>query len=74
MTDLNLPPEPVAEPTVEELLLARLDGYVRLFNEELDLLGRIVDQLDHDKRESCLGAIGMCRIAVEEIVLRARGQ
>jgi hypothetical protein len=72
MTDPNLPAEPQAEPTVEEMLVARIDGYCRVFEQELDLLGRVVEQLEPER--ACAEAIGMGRIAVDEFRLRAWGE
>jgi hypothetical protein len=41
MPDSNTPDEPTSEPTVEELLVARIDGDCRLLLQELDALERV---------------------------------
>jgi hypothetical protein len=74
MTDSNLPGEPQADPTVEEMLVARIDSYCRVFEQKLDLLGRVVEQLEPERAASCAEAIEMARIAVDEIRLRVQGR
>jgi hypothetical protein len=67
-------PQPEQEPTVLELLQARIDGYCRTFNQELDLLERVTSQLAPDRAHCCGTAIEMARIAVDEIRLRAMAE
>jgi hypothetical protein len=74
MPDPNVdPPEPVAEPTIEELLLARINSYSRQFEQELELLQRVTDQLEPDRAASCRATIRMIRIMVDEVARCAAG-
>ncbi len=73
MPDETLDPQPEAEPTVEEMLLSRIDGYCRIFDQELEMLSRVTGQLDPARAALCAEAIGICRIGVEELRLRAHG-
>jgi hypothetical protein len=66
--------DPVTEPTVEELLLSRLNGYVAEFERQLTLLEQVTSQLTPDRAASCGTAIEMCRIALDELGQRARGE
>jgi hypothetical protein len=72
--DENVPPQPQAEPSVLELLLARIDGYCNVFEQELDLLERVTDQLAPDRARACHTAIEIVRVGVDEIKLRAHAR
>lgn len=63
--------EPVAEPTVAELLLARIDEHCRLVGLELDQVTRACDQLEPGRTQACRNAIAVTRAMVDEIRLRA---
>jgi hypothetical protein len=73
MPDPNLPldPEPT-EPTVHELLLARIDEHCRLLGLELDQVAKACEQLAPERARSCRNALTMCRVMVDQIRLRAR--
>ncbi len=73
MPDETLEPGGEAEPTVEAMLLTRIDGYCRIFDQELEMLSRVTGQLDPARAASCAQAIGVCRIGVDELRLRAHG-
>jgi hypothetical protein len=62
-------PEP-AEPTVRELLLARIDEHCRLLGLELDEVAKAREQ-EPERARSCRIAITMCSVMVDEIRLRA---
>jgi hypothetical protein len=75
MTDPNLPrdPEPT-EPTVNELLLARIDEHCRLLGLELDQVAKACEQLAPERARSCRNAITMASVMLDEIRLRAHAR
>jgi hypothetical protein len=52
--------EPTVEPTVHELLLARIDEQCRLLALELEQVAKATDQLEPEGARSCRNAITMC--------------
>jgi hypothetical protein len=66
--------EPTVEPTVYELLLARIDEHCRLLGLELDQVANACEQLDPDRVRSCRNAITMCSVMIDEILLRAHAR
>jgi hypothetical protein len=66
--------EPVVEPTVRELLIARIDEHCRLLHLELDQARRACEQLEPDRSRSCRNAITMASVMVDEIRLRAHAR
>ena len=59
------------EPTVRDLLLADLDELVAAIGRSLDAVQEIADQLEPDRVRSCRVALGMTRVMLDEIKLRA---
>jgi hypothetical protein len=75
MSDPNLPPDPEpAEPTVHELLLARIDEHCRLLGLELDQVAEACEQLEPERARSCRNAITMASMMIDEIRLRAHAR
>jgi hypothetical protein len=74
MPNENLPGQPGAEPSVLELLLNRIDGYCAIFEQELELLERVTDQLAPDRARACKTAIEITRVGIDEIRLRAHAR
>jgi hypothetical protein len=66
--------EPVAEPTVRELLLARIDEHCRLLALELEQVAKACEQLAPERARSCRNAVTMCSAMVDEIRLRAHAR
>ena len=66
--------ELVVEPTVHELLLARIDEHCRLLGLELDQVAKACDQLAPERARSCRNAITMASVMVDEIRLRAHAR
>jgi hypothetical protein len=66
--------EPTVEPTVRELLLARIDEHCRLLALELDQVAKACEQLAPERARSCRNAITMASVMVDEIRLRAHGR
>ncbi|HZA76298.1 MAG TPA: hypothetical protein VE623_07900 [Acidimicrobiales bacterium] len=66
--------EPTVEPTVHELLLARIDEHCRLLALELDQVAKACEQLAPERARSCRNAITMASVMVDEIRLRAHGR
>jgi hypothetical protein len=67
----NVDREPAVEPTVEELLLDRIEVHLRLLHQELDQLGRALEQLDPARAHLCRTAVSMARVALDEVARRA---
>jgi len=59
------------DPTVRELLLARVDEHVKVLEQGLAHLGEICEQLEPDRAQSCRVALGMTAVMLDEIKLRA---
>jgi hypothetical protein len=75
MPDPNLPPDPEpTEPTVHELLLARIDEHCRLLGLELDQVAKACEQLAPERARSCRNAITMASVMLDEIRLRAHAR
>jgi hypothetical protein len=75
MSDPNLPPDPEpAEPTVHELLLARIDEHCRLLGLELDQVAEACEQLEPERARSCRNAITMASVMIDDIRLRAHAR
>jgi hypothetical protein len=75
MTDQNLSPDPdPAEPTVHELLLARINEHCRMVALELDQVREATEQLAPERARSCRNAITMASVMVVEIRLRAHSR
>ena len=66
--------EPTVEPTVRELLLARIDEHCRLLGLELDQVAKACEQLAPERGRSCRNAITMAAVMIDEIRLRAHAQ
>jgi hypothetical protein len=66
--------EPSVEPTVRELLLARIDEHCRLLGLELDQVAKACEQLAPERAPSCRNAITMASVMVDEIRLRAHAR
>jgi hypothetical protein len=64
----------VAEPTVRELLLARIDEHCRLLVLELDQTRKATEQLAPDRARSCRNAITMAAVMYDEIQLPAHAR
>jgi hypothetical protein len=66
--------EPRVEPTVHELLVARIDEHCRLLALELDQVAKACDQLAPERARSCRNAITMASVMIDEIRLRAHAR
>jgi hypothetical protein len=66
--------EHVAEPTVHELLLGRIDEHCRLLALELEQVAKACEQLAPEQARSCRNAITMASVMVDEIRLRAHAR
>jgi hypothetical protein len=63
--------DPWQNPTVRELLLARIDEHCRLLSLELDQAAKACEQLKPERARSCRNAITMASVMIDEIRLRA---
>ena len=66
--------EPTVEPTVRELLLARIDEHCRLVGLELDRLEQLVAQLHPERLRSCQTAVILARTGIDEVRDRANAR
>jgi hypothetical protein len=72
--DHPTPDEPSTEPTVHELLLARIDEQCRLLALELDQVAKATEQLAPERARLCRNAITMASVMIDEIRLRAHAR
>jgi hypothetical protein len=66
--------EPTVEPTVRELLLARIDEHCRMLALELDQVRKATEQLAPERARSCRNAVTMASVMIDEIRLRAHAR
>jgi hypothetical protein len=66
--------EPTVEPTVRDLLVARIDEHCRLLGLELDQVAKASEQLAPERARSCRNAITMASVMIDEIRLRAHAR
>jgi hypothetical protein len=62
--------EPTVEPTVRELLLARIDEHCRLLGLELDEVAQATEQLAPQRARSCRNAITMASVMIDGTQVR----
>jgi hypothetical protein len=62
------------DPTVRELLLARVDELVASMASQLDEVRTATEQLEPERARSCRNAITMASVMVDEIRLRAHAR
>jgi len=59
------------DPTVRDMLVAKVDELVGMTSRDLDEIGAVTDQLEPDRAQSCLVVVGMCRVMLDPVKLRA---
>ena len=62
------------EPTVRELLLAKLDELVDMTTRDLDEILLVTEQLEPDRAQACRIAVGWARLMLDEVRLRVHGR
>ena len=62
------------DPTVRELLLARVDELVAKAAKLLEEVREVTEQLEPERARSCRNAITMASVMVDEIRLRAHAR
>ena len=62
------------DPTVRAMLVAKVDELVAMTSRDLDEIRAVTDQLEPDRAQSCRVVIGMARVMLDEIRLRARAR
>jgi hypothetical protein len=53
------------------MLIAKIDELVTMTSRDLDEIQAVTDQLEPDRAQSCRVVVGMCRVMLDEIRLRA---
>jgi hypothetical protein len=61
-------------PPVREMLIAKVDELVGMTTRDLDKIRAVTDQLEPDRAQSCRVVVGMCRVMLDEIRLRAHAR
>ena len=61
------------DPTVRDMLVAKVDELVGMTSRDLDEIGAVTDQLEPDRAQSCRVVVRMCRVMLDEVRLRAHG-
>jgi hypothetical protein len=59
------------DPTVRAMLVAKVDELVAMTRRDLDEIRAVTDQLEPDRAQSCRVVVGMCRVILDEVRLRA---
>jgi hypothetical protein len=62
------------DPTVREMLVAKVDELVGMTTRDLDEIGAVTDQLEPDRSQSCRVVLTMAKVMLEEIKLRAHAR
>jgi hypothetical protein len=62
------------EPTVRDMLIARIDELVDIATRNLEEIRAVTEQLEPERARSCRNAITMCSVMVDEIRLRAHAR
>ena len=62
------------DPTVREMLLARIDELVDRMRRDLDKVTTVTEQLEPERARSCRNAITMASVMIDEIRLRAHAR
>jgi hypothetical protein len=61
----------VPDPTVREMLVAKVDELVGMTSRDLDEIRAVTDQLEPDRAQSCRVVLTMAKVMLDEIKLRA---
>ena len=61
------------EKSVRAVLVAKVNELVDMTSQDLDEIGAVTDQLEPDRAQSCRVVVGMCRVMLDEVRLRAHG-
>ena len=59
------------DPTVRDMLVAKVDELVTMTTRDLDEIRTVTDQLEPDRAQSCQVAVNLCRVMLDEVRLRA---
>jgi hypothetical protein len=62
------------DPTVREMLVAKVDELVGMTSRDLDEIGAVTDQLEPDRAQSCRIVLTMAKVMLDEIKLRAHAR
>jgi hypothetical protein len=62
---------PVPDPTVRDMLVAKVDELVGMTSRDLDEIRVVTDQLEPDRAQSCRVVLAMAKVMLDEIRLRA---
>jgi hypothetical protein len=62
------------DPTVGEMLVAKVDELVAMTTRELDEIRAVTDQLEPDRAHSCGTAVEIARVALDEVKMRAHAR
>jgi hypothetical protein len=62
------------DPTVREMLVAKIDELVEMTSRDLDELRAVTDQLEPDRSQSCRVVLTMAKVILDEVQLRAHAR
>jgi hypothetical protein len=62
------------DPTVNEMLIARVDELTGRMTELVDEVRAVTEQLEPERARSCRNAITMASVMIDEIRLRAHAR
>ena len=62
---------PVPDPTVRDMLVAKIDELVAMTVRDLDEIRAVTDQFEPDRAQSCRVVLTMAKVMLDEVHLRA---
>src|SRR5918995_3879417 len=62
------------DPTVRDMLVAKIDELVGMTARDLSEIGQVTDQLEPDRSQSCRVVLTMATVMLDEIKLRAHAR
>jgi hypothetical protein len=64
----------VPDPTLREMLVAKVDELVGMTSRDLDEIRAVTDRLEPDRSQSCRVVPTMAKVILDEIKLRAHAR
>jgi hypothetical protein len=64
----------VPDPTVRDMLVAKIDELADMATRDLDEIGVVTDQLEPDRSQSCRVVLTMAKVILDEVQLRSHAR
>ena len=62
------------DPTVREMLVAKVDELIAMTARDLEEIKKVTEQLEPDRAQSCRNALVLAEVYLDEIRLRAHAR